>query len=160
MIDPSITTFLVTLFNIAVLFLVFRALLFKPVSKFMNDRTAKIEGDIARADRDKKDARQLLEQYEKRLAAAETEAEGIIRAAREQAQAEADRIAAEGRAAAERFAAAARSRLETERLAALSVFRAEAAALVVAAAGRLLKRELAGAEQLRYAAGVLEEIAA
>jgi F-type H+-transporting ATPase subunit b len=158
MITPSIATFLITLINIAVLFFVLRAVLFKPVSQFIKGRTAKIADDIARAERDKRDARQLLEQYEKRLAAAEAEAEGMIRTARGHAEAEAERIVDAGRASAERLAAAGQKRIEAERLAALARFRAEAAALVVAAAGRLLKRELTGQEHLRYAAEALEDI--
>ncbi|MDR2552176.1 MAG: ATP synthase F0 subunit B [Treponema sp.] len=158
MIDLSITTFLITLVNIGILFFAFRAILLKPVTKFINDRARKIREDIEAAERDKQGARQLLEQYEARLAAVEADAEAILRTAREQAAAEAGEIAAEGQAEAARIIAAARARTETEYAAAMALFRAEAAALVVKAAGRLLQRELAGAEHLRYAAEVLDRM--
>jgi F-type H+-transporting ATPase subunit b len=157
MLDFSVT-FFITIVNIIILFVVLRAVLFKPVSKFMNERTAKIRDDIEKAEKDKRDAKQTLENYEKRLAAAETEAEAIIRSAREHGEAEAARIIAAARADADRMAAGTRSRLEAERLAAMTVFKAEAAALVVSAAGRLLKRELTGAEHLRFAAEALNQI--
>lgn len=156
MLDFSVT-FVITLINLVILFLILRKLLFKPVTKLMEDRTRRINDSIVQAEKDRQSARQLQEQFESRLGTAETEAEAIIRAAREQAEAETGRITAGAKAEAERIIAAARSRMETERLAAAAVFRAEAAALVVNAAGRLLKRELAGAEQLRYAAEVLEQ---
>jgi F-type H+-transporting ATPase subunit b len=157
MLDFSVT-FFITVINILVLFFLLRAFLFKPVSKFIQDRKKKIQDDISRAEKDAWDAKKLLEQYEARLAQADADAETVIKVAREHAQAEAGKIREEGKADAERLVAAARVQAENERRAALAVFRAEAAALVVNAAGRLLKRELAGEEQLRFARQALEEL--
>jgi F-type H+-transporting ATPase subunit b len=156
MLDFSVT-FFITVVNILVLFFLLRAFLFKPVSTFIRARNKKIQDDINRAEKDSWDAKKLLGEYEQKLAGAEEEAEAIIKAAREDALAEADKIREEGRADAERAAAAAKVQAEAERRAALALFRAEAAALVVQAAGRLLKRELAGEEQLRFAREALEE---
>ncbi|MDR2181630.1 MAG: F0F1 ATP synthase subunit B [Treponema sp.] len=157
MLDFSVT-FFITIINILVLYVLLRKILFKPVSKFMADRSKKIADTIDQAEKDKREAKLLLEQYQKQLAGAEAEAEEIIRTARAAGEEEAERIRAEAVSCAERSAAAARSKTEAERAAALALFRAEAAALVTAAAGRLLKRELAGAEQLRYAAEALREL--
>jgi F-type H+-transporting ATPase subunit b len=159
MIDLSPATFLVTIVNIAVLFLVLRAVLFKPVSKFMVDRTKKVEDALAQAEKEKNQAKQLLASYEERLRQAEDEAEAIIRNARDNSWEEADRIIAEGKAAAENLIASARARIDMERQAALGVFKAEAAALVVAAASRLLRRDLNQEDKRRLAASFLEEIA-
>ncbi|MDR2144007.1 MAG: F0F1 ATP synthase subunit B [Treponema sp.] len=157
MLDFSVT-FFITVINILILFFLLRAFLFKPVSKFIQDRRKKIQDDINRAEKDAWDAKKLLEQYESKLAGAEADAEAIIRAAREDAGAEAEKIREAGKADAERVVAAARVQAENERRAALALFRAEAAALVLSAAGRLLKRELAGEEQLRFARKALEEL--
>jgi F-type H+-transporting ATPase subunit b len=159
MLDFSVT-FIITIINIAILFLILRAVLFKPVTKFMAERALRIQRSIDQAEEDKVTAKKLLARHEAQLKAAGTEAEGIIRAAQEQAKMEAERILAESRAEAERITAAAQVKLEAERLAAMALFKAEAAALVVNAAGRLIRRELAGAEQQRYAAEVLEQIVA
>lgn len=159
MISPSLATFLVTILNITVLFLVLRALLFKPVSKFMAGRTKKVEDTLAQAEKEKNQAKQLLASYEERLRQAEGEAEAIIRNARENARQEADRITAEGKAAAENMIASARGQIDAERQAALAVFKAEAAALVVAAASRLLRRDLDQEDNRRLAASLLAEIA-
>jgi F-type H+-transporting ATPase subunit b len=159
MLDFSVT-FIITIINIVVLFVILRAVLFKPVTKFMAERALKIQRSIDQAEEDKVAAKKLLARHDAQLKAAGTEAEGIIRAAQEQAKTEAERILAESRADAERITAAAQAKLEAERLAAMALFKAEAAALVVNAAGRLIRRELAGAEQQRYAAEALEQIAA
>jgi F-type H+-transporting ATPase subunit b len=157
MLDFSVT-FFITVVNILVLFFLLRAFLFKPVSKFIQDRKKKIQDDINRAEKDAWDAKKLLEQYENKLTQADADAETILKVAREHAQTEAGTIREEGKAEAERITAAARVQAENERRAAMALFRVEAAALVVNAAGRLLKRELAGEEQLRFAREVLEEL--
>jgi F-type H+-transporting ATPase subunit b len=159
MISPSLATFLVTIVNIGVLFFILRAILFKPVTKFMADRTKKVEDTLAQAEKEKNQAKQLLAAYEDRLRQAEGEAEAILRSARENSQQEADRIAAEGKALAESMVASARSQIDAERQAALALFKAEAAALVVAAASRLLQRDLDREDNRRLASSLLTEIA-
>jgi F-type H+-transporting ATPase subunit b len=158
MISPNLATFLITIINIGVLFFILRAVLFKPVTQFMEARTKKIQDDIEQAEKDKTQAKLLYQQYEDALKHAEEEAEAIIRSARETAREQADRIAAEGKAEAENLLAAARRRIETEQKAAMALFKAEAAALVVSASGRLLQRELNQEDARTYAALLLREI--
>jgi len=157
MLDFSVT-FFITVINIAILFLVLRKILFKPVTKFMADRSKRIEDSIKQAERDKTNAKILLEQYETRLENAKLEADVIIRTAKEKAQAEADRIAAEGRAEAEKSVINARKQIEAERQAAIALFRIEAAALVTAASGRLLGRELNSDDNRQYVKMLLSEV--
>ena len=160
MLSPSIATFLITLINVVLLFVVLRAVLFKPVTKFMAERSRKIEESIAGAERETAQARQLLEQYQGQLKKAAEEAEAIIKKARENAGQEADRIIAEGKAQAENLAAAARQQIESERQAAQALFKAEAAARGGAAAGRLLMRDLNQEDNRRLAAALFKEISA
>jgi F-type H+-transporting ATPase subunit b len=160
LVSPNLVTFFFTFVNIGILFFILRAVLFKPVSKFMEDRSKKIKDTIDQAEKDKSQAKQLLEQYERQLKNAETEAEAIIRAAQENAQHESGRILAEGKAAAETLMANTRRQLEAERQAALAQFRTEAAALVVRASSRLVARDLSREDNRHYAGMLLEELAA
>jgi F-type H+-transporting ATPase subunit b len=160
MLVPSLATFLITLINIGILFLILRAALFKPVTKFMEDRARRIEESITQSEKDKYQAKQLLQQYEDRLKAVEAEGEAIIKAAQEVARQETDRLLAEAKAAAELLMENARKQAEVERKAAMAVFKAEAAALVIGASSRLLKRELTAEDSRRQAALFLQEIAA
>jgi F-type H+-transporting ATPase subunit b len=160
MLSPSIATFLVTLINIGLLFVILRAALFKPVTKFMAERSGKIEESLARAERETAEARRLLEQYQDQLKKAGEEAEAIIKGARENANREAERIIAGGKAQAEGMIAAARDRIAAEGRAAQTMFKAEAAALVVAASSRLLMRDLDQEDNRRLAAALLREISA
>jgi F-type H+-transporting ATPase subunit b len=160
MLSPSIATFLVTLVNIAILFTILRAILFKPVTKFMADRSRKIEESLAQADHEKNQARQMLRQYEDQLKNLDAEAEAIIRNARENAERESEQILTEGKARVEHMIAAARTQIHSERQAALALFKTEAATLVVTAAGRLLMRDLNQEDDRRLAASLLQEAAA
>jgi F-type H+-transporting ATPase subunit b len=158
MITPSIATFLITLINITVLFFILRAVLFKPVSAFMESRTKKISNSIAQAERDKLQAKSLLKRYEEQLKNAENEAEEIIRTAREAAQQQAAAIVIEGKKQAEFYTANARKQFEAERQAGMAAFKVQAAGLVIAATARLLKRELTAEDNRRFAEMMIQEL--
>jgi F-type H+-transporting ATPase subunit b len=158
MLNPSISTFLLTLINVGILFFVLRAILFKPVTKFMEARSESIRNSVEQAEKEREDAQALRGQYQERLKKAEDEAAALVRAAREAAQAEADRTLAETKDAAERILANARKQIESERQAAAAMFRAEAAALVISASSRLLRRELNQDDNRRFAGLFLEEL--
>ncbi|GHV94454.1 ATP synthase subunit b [Spirochaetia bacterium] len=155
----SAVTFVVTIINIFILFFILRKILFKPVTKIMAERAKRVQDTIGQAEKDKAQAKKLLEQYEAQLQNADAEAETIIKTARETAEAEAARIITEGKAAADILAANSRRQLETEHQAALAKFRAEAAGMVVAASSRLVARELNSGDNHRYANMLLDELA-
>jgi len=157
MLDFSVT-FIITIINITILALILRAVLFKPVTKFMAERAQRIKNSIEQAEKDKALSQKLVEQYENRLKNAEKEADGIIRSAREQAEADAEHIIFNSKAEAERIMETARAKIEAESLAAMALFKTEAAALVLSAASALIKRELSGPEQQRFAAQALDKI--
>jgi F-type H+-transporting ATPase subunit b len=159
MLDFSVT-FFITIVNITVLFFILRAILWKPVTKFMAERAERIRDSIAQSENDKARAKALLAQYEAQLKTAEAEAQAIISKAREQAEAEAEKIIAESRASVDESLVNAKKQLEAERKAALEAFRKEAASLVVTAAGRLVGREIKSEDNSLYAAMLLNEAAA
>jgi F-type H+-transporting ATPase subunit b len=157
MLDFSVT-FVITIVNIAILFFILRAILFKPVTKFMAERAKRIQDSIEQSEKDKNQAKALFAQYEAQLKTAETEAEAIINSAREHAREEAEKIIAEGRISAEAAMASARKQLETEHEAALTLFREQAAALVVAASGRRGGREMQSGDNRQNADILLAEL--
>ncbi|MDR1428729.1 MAG: F0F1 ATP synthase subunit B [Spirochaetaceae bacterium] len=156
MLDFSVTFFF-TFINIGILFFVLRAILFKPVSKFMDQRAAKIRNDIEGAERDREEAKKLLEEQEEVMVEARKEAGRVIKNARSQAEEQAERIIAGAKADAEALLKRSREDLEAERRNAMTLFRAQAAVLVMKASGRLLRRELSGEDRAREIADFLEE---
>ncbi|MDR3357043.1 MAG: ATP synthase F0 subunit B [Spirochaetaceae bacterium] len=157
MLDFSITFFF-TLVNITVLFLVLRAILFKPVSKFMEGRTAKIQGEIENAAKELDEAKALRLMYENKLKNAGNEAEQIAKASCDAALKRAGEIVSDAKAQAVGIVENARKQILAERQVAFTAFRAEAAALVVAAAGRLLRRDFSGEDARADAEFVLREL--
>jgi F-type H+-transporting ATPase subunit b len=159
MIVPSLSTFLVTIINITILFFVLRALLFKPVTKFMEDRAKKVQDSLDQAEKERLQAKGLLQQYEDRLKRVEEEAMEIIRTAKETAKLEGDQIIAEAKAQADLLLDKGRRQLEAEQRAAMTVFQADAAALVIGASSRLIQRELNSDDSRRQADLLLKELA-
>ncbi|MHB9291550.1 F-type H+-transporting ATPase subunit b [Hollandina sp. SP2] len=158
MIDPSISTFLITLINIGILFVVLRAVLFKPVTRFMEDRTKKVQDTIAEAEKTNAEAKALFQSYEERLQSAKEAGAAVIKAAEEQAQKQAAQIVAEGKEAAAQALDHGRKQLEAERQAALACFKAEAVALVLSATHVLLQRELKGEDSRHFVGLLLQEL--
>jgi F-type H+-transporting ATPase subunit b len=157
MLDFSVT-FFITLINLAVLFVIMRALLFKPVRKFMQSRTDAVQSKLDAAETDRASAKKLLDDYTARLSGSEAEAAKIIADARDAAGKEADRITGEAHSQAALILASAQKQIEADRAAALAVFRSEAAALVVLAAGKLLKRDMQTEDYRQQAAALLAEL--
>jgi F-type H+-transporting ATPase subunit b len=158
MLDFSVT-FLITIVNLIVLTLILRAVLFKPVTKFMADRAKRVQDSIDKAEEDEAKAQRLFAQYQGKLKNADADAQEIIKIARTGAEAEAKRIIADGRTKVETMVASARVQIEAERQAAFARFKLEAAALVMAASARLVQREFSGEDKLRYANMLLDELA-
>jgi F-type H+-transporting ATPase subunit b len=157
MLDFSVT-FIITIINLVILFLILRAILFKPVTKLLDDRAKKVRDARDQAEKDKAQAKALLEQYEAQLKTAGDEGEELIRVAREAAKQEAEQIVSEGKAAAEQLLDKTRKQLAAEQQAAMAVFKAEAAALVLSAAAQLVKREFNDEDSRTQAAMLLREI--
>ena len=157
MLDFSVT-FIITIINITLLFLILRKLLFKPVTKFMEERTKRVQDSIEQSEKYKAQAKAMLEQYEAQLKEAEAEAKAIIDSAKEQAREEAERIITKSRESADMELARARKQLELEHQAALAAFKDEAVSLVVKTSGHLLNREIKNQDCLSYADMLLKEM--
>ncbi|MDR0644759.1 MAG: F0F1 ATP synthase subunit B [Treponema sp.] len=157
MLDFTVT-FAITIVNFVILFFILRAILFKPVTKFMEDRTARIRNDIDTAEKDKAAAKVLLEQYADKLKTAHEEAEVIVRQAQEQADALSAMRLEETKREIETLIANARRQIEAERKAAVLIVKAEAARLVIMATSRLLQREVNAEDSRRLADRIVEEL--
>jgi F-type H+-transporting ATPase subunit b len=159
MLDFSVT-FIITIINITILFFLLRAILFKPVSKFMADRTKRVQDSIERAQNEKEEATKLLVEYEKKLKEAETEARDILKKAREDAERQAELLIADGRREAQDAVNTALKQIETERQAAMAKFKLEAAALVMAVSAKLAAKDFSGDDNRRYVNMMLDGLSA
>jgi F-type H+-transporting ATPase subunit b len=159
MLDFTVTS-AITVINLLILFFVLKKVLFKPLTKFIAARQAKVQGELDAAARERSEAKSLRETYEAKIENAEREAAAIVKKASEQGAARADRLVAEGAAQAELIITAAKKQVASERQAAYLLFKAEASRLVIAAAGKLLGREISGADVRALAEEAINECAA
>jgi len=157
MLDFSIT-FFITFLNIAILYFVLRKLLFKPVTKFMQDRSLKIRNELEAAAHERSRADELRASYEGMLRKAEEEADRIIAEARETGMRQAETIVERGRAEAEGLIAAAQERIELESRKAAASIKAEAVSLAVVAASRILRRQVNADDASRAVADFLADL--
>jgi F-type H+-transporting ATPase subunit b len=125
-------------FNLVILFLVLRKVLFKPIMEFMDKRTKSIEDSIADAEKQKAEAIELKNTYEAQLKAARVEASGIIDAAITKATAQQENIVTGAKQQAEELLAKAKEQIELEREQMLKDVRSEVASLAFASASRIL----------------------
>jgi F-type H+-transporting ATPase subunit b len=157
MLDFTIT-FFITFFNIAILYFILRKLLFKPITKFMQDRSLKIRNEQELASRERSRADELRVMYEGMLRNAEEEADQILAEARETGMRQAETIIERGRAEAEGLIAAAQERIELESRKASASIKAEAVSLAVVAASRILRRQVNADDAGRAVADFLADL--
>ncbi|MFK3679500.1 F0F1 ATP synthase subunit B [Microbacterium sp. NPDC090218] len=112
------------------------------LTKMLDERSAAIEGNIAKADEAQKQAEAALEEYTRQLAEARTEAGEIREAAREDGK----KIVAEAKDAASaeaaRITATAHTQIEAERQTALVSLRSEVGTLAIDLAGGVVGETL------------------
>jgi F-type H+-transporting ATPase subunit b len=141
MLDFTIT-FVFSLLNIAVLFIILRKVLFKPVTKFIETRSNSIHDQIDSAAKSRAEAETLREQYENKLKTADEEAMQLAKSAQISAQKHCQALIAEAKIQADNILFQARKQIDAEKQTAYLEFKAEAAALVIAATGKILRREI------------------
>lgn len=134
--------FIMAFLNLIILFIVLRKVLFRPVMKFMDDRTKAIENSIADAEKQKAEACQMKADYEAQLKAAKTESKKIIDAAAAKSAARQAEMIAEAQRQADELLLRAREEIETEREQMLKDVRSEVASLAFAAASKVLEANL------------------
>jgi F-type H+-transporting ATPase subunit b len=153
-------TFLITIVNIAILVLLLRRLFFKPVQKFMAERTKKIRQELDGAATARSVAEELKTQYEGLIANAEKEAEGLFKEAEAQGKEEYKAIIARAEAHALEIRQRAEERAAFELRRAHDELAAEVASLALAAASRVAGRSLGGGDDLSEAEAFVRSLGA
>ncbi len=138
----QVSDILLHIINIFILYYLLRSVLWKPVSRFLADRAARIE-------RERKDAESMLEEaqkqkdlYDQHMKTFEEEGQAVLRESRRQAIEQADEIVVDARTRAEKMLVDARARIGSEKKKAVDEVRSDAALLAVEIASRILRREV------------------
>ncbi|HMQ33913.1 MAG TPA: F0F1 ATP synthase subunit B [Chloroflexaceae bacterium] len=138
----NLNLFLAQLINFGVVVWLLWTLLYKPVTKMLNDRTARIEASLREADQVKQQLANATRDYEAEVGRGRQEAAAIVAQAQERAKAQEAEILAQARKEADRLREEARAQAITERDQMLREAKNQIAELVTLTASRVLDAEL------------------
>ncbi len=124
--------------NVIILFILLRIFLFKPVNKIMNERTQTIKNDLDSAEKAKKEAEELRQQYSDSISEAKEEANRIIMKAHDDAEAEKAAIIRRSQEEADEMISDANKSIENERKRVLQQAQTEIADLAIEAASKII----------------------
>lgn len=157
-IDPW--NILFTVINLLVFFLLLKKFLFKPVTKIMQQREDMIQKDLDDAKAEREQAAAIKEDIDKKLAAADSDADAIIATAKKRADKQSADIIAEAENQAQELLNDARKTIEREREEAVEAAREEIADLAVMAASQVLKKNIDSDSNRKFAKQILAEVGA
>lgn len=155
---PELSSVLITWVSVGILFLILRKLLYNPVSKFLEDRKAKIQSDIDEAKTLKEEAQSMLKEYESKISQARKESQEIIENARKRGEELREDIIQEAKREAEGIISRARQEISREREAALESIRSEAGEIAVLIASKILEENLALDKQQNLIDKFIDEV--
>jgi F-type H+-transporting ATPase subunit b len=138
----SVTSIIVQIINFGTVVAILWFLLYKPVSKMLNDRTARIEASLREADQVKQQLASAKSGYEAELQKARQDAAAMVAQAQERAKAQEVEIVAQARREADRIREEARVQALQERDQMLREAKNQIAELVTLTASRVLDAEL------------------
>lgn len=128
--------------NILILFILLRIFLFKPINKMLDNRTQAVQKDIDDAERARREAEELRQQYENSISNAKEEAVQIIKNAHESAETERAAIIRKSHEEADEIVSAASETIENERKRVIQQAHIQIADLAIEAASKVVGANL------------------
>lgn len=154
----NIWTILISLANLLIIFLILKKLLWKPVTKMMNQRQAMVDKQFADAAEAEAKAEADKAQWAEKLATADQEAAARIAEADETARRHGDRVIAEAKDKAQGILRQAEAEAELERQKATASIRDEIADVSAELAEKMLEREISVEDHRAMIASFLDEV--
>ena len=133
---------IINIINIIVMFVIVRALVYKPVKAFMANRSARVSNDRIQAEQMRAEAERIQAESEKTLASADQAAEEKKREIVVEANKQAQQMMEEAKAQAAEFMRATRDKMELERQKTMEQLQSQFGDLAIDIASRVLEREV------------------
>jgi F-type H+-transporting ATPase subunit b len=137
--------------NVLVLFILLRLILWRPVSRFLEERRDFIARELDGAAAARAEAEAMKSEYETQAAQFEEQGREILRDAQIRAGEHAAAFIASAREKAEQLTAEARVRIDDERRSALAAAQRDVAAMASEMAAQILRREVCAADDVSAA---------
>lgn len=151
-------TALFTLLNMVLTFLILKKFLFKPVNKMIDDRQKEIDDIYADANAARKDAETMRADYTRKLSEAKETSAQIVAEATQEANRRSDEIIRQARQDADALRQKAGNEIALEKKKALNEVKGDISKIALDIAGKVVERELDGADQERLVEGFLREM--
>lgn len=135
-------TIVFSICNLLILCLLIKKFLFKPVMAVLEARQKEIDDIYGAADKDRSDAKDLKDEYTRKMSGAREEADGIVRMAMDSARRKSDQIVSEANSQAARMKQRAAEEIEQERRRAFSELQGELSGMAVDIAAKMVEREI------------------
>jgi F-type H+-transporting ATPase subunit b len=155
---PDMKVVLVQMAGFALVLVVFKLFLFKPILGILDARRREIDDEYERAEADRKAAEESKAQYEAHLASVQEEIRSKITEAMKQGQAMRDEIIADSRTKAEAMVQKAEDEIRREKDKALVELRTTVADLAINAAGKLIDETLDSAKHRQLVAKYIDSL--
>lgn len=131
-----------TIINILVLYIILKKVLFKPVTKHMDDRTKKIEDALKMAEEAKRKVEELQIEYDAKLKEAKQEGQLIVEDHKKMAEKAYETIIASAKKEADIIIKNTKNELEIEKQEMISKLKNEMADLVLATTEKVLQQNV------------------
>ncbi|MDE5764908.1 MAG: F0F1 ATP synthase subunit B [Ruminococcus sp.] len=142
MLDFEFWSIFWTVLNVIILFVLLKIFLFKPINKMLDDRTQSVQKDIDDAEKARKEAEELRQQYSDSISNAKEEAGQILRKAHETAEEEHTAIIQKSHDEADKIISAAGETIENERRRIIQQAHSQIADLAIEAASKVVGANL------------------
>lgn len=141
-ISVNIWSILISLANLAILFLILKRFLFKPVQNMLNTRRNEIDSQYDDAQKAKQNAEEMQSELTERLAGAKQEAESIVKEAADAAKLRSDKIVEDAKTTADGIIRQAKADAELERRRVGESIKEQIVDVSTALAEKMLEREV------------------
>ena len=128
--------------NIVILYVILRALVYRPVQRFMQARANRVAGEMDAAVAERAEAENLKAEYRQHMDAAKAEAAESARESIREANGRAEEIVEEARSQAKEIVASAQREVGLEQKNALLHMQDEILDIATQISGRIIQREL------------------
>lgn len=135
-------TFGWTILNIVVLYFILKKILFKPVTKHMDNRTKKIQEALDAAEESKEMVKQMKIEYDEKIKAAKDEGQKVVEMYKKMAEKEYNSIIETAKKEADQMIIDAKAELQVEKEQLITSIKGEISDLVLATSEKVLKENL------------------
>ncbi len=135
-------TFIFVAINLLILYFLMKKILFKPITKFMDDRKNSIEHALDDAEKAKVEAAEVRKEYEEQIKNVKSDCDKLLEEARVRASREYDEMISAAKKDVEAVLQKGRNDIERERQEMLKQVKQQVAVLAIATASKLVQANM------------------